>query len=56
MFEKLKGNLHIYISNIFCFHEVEVVCYAILVQAKSYTNCEAYFAKSIFQTHSMIIF
>ena len=45
-------NLHAQICGIFCLHSVDVVCYAVLIQAKSITNCNAHLAESIFQTHS----
>ena len=38
--------------SIFCLHSVDVTHYAVLIQAKSSTNCNAHFAGSIFQTLS----
>ena len=46
--------MHAPTCGIFCFHSVDVVSYAALIQEKSSTNCNAHLTESIFQTRSSV--
>ncbi|RHK35264.1 hypothetical protein DW068_13700 [Anaerobutyricum hallii] len=48
------SNMHAPTCGIFCFHSVDVVSYAALIQEKYSTNYNAHLTESIFQTRSSV--
>ena len=47
-FKNHSSNLHAPICGIFCIRSVDVARYAVLIQAKSSTNCNAHLSERIF--------